>query len=149
MNKGIAGKKLSDMLADAPALIDPLLQPGNESIVIVWGGINDIANGATPAAVYANMNSYCTARHAAGWNKCIIVTMLSSIGRDTQKNTLNNLMLTDHSFADGLVDFTATPLGIDNGYSDSTYFLPDGVHPNQNGVNTIEAPVIRAVINPL
>lgn len=137
------------MLANAPTVVDPLYQPGigKTNVVIIWGGSNDIANGGVnPTTVYNDLVSYCNARHAVGW-KVVVVTMLSRVGFDTQKNTYNNLILANWmTFADGLVDFTKTPLGVDGGYANTGYFV-DGVHPNANTDATIIAPMIGAVIN--
>lgn len=146
-NVALPGETLATMLANAPTAVDPLLKsPYVLNVVTVWGGTNDISLGATPATTYANLKSYCDARHAAGW-KCIVATMLSRVGLDASKNTYNNLILADHSFADGLVDFTGTVLGCDGCYSNLSNFSPDGTHPLQSAINAIEVPAFNTAIN--
>jgi lysophospholipase L1-like esterase len=151
-NLGVSGETLATMLANAPARVDSLYNPAKPAnLVIIWGGTNDIANSHdAPANVYANMKLYCAARHAVGW-KVILVTMLSRTGAgvDAAKDTLNNLILADHSFADALVDFTATPLGVDGGFSNTTNFQGDGIHPTQVGINTYEVPAFSTAVNGL
>lgn len=116
------------------------------NVVTIWGGTNDLALGDTPANVYNNLKLYCAARHTAG-AKCVVATMLSRTGLDSLKNTYNNLILGDHSFADGLVDFTGTVLGCDGCYSNLSNFSPDGIHPLQSAINGIEVPAFRTAIN--
>lgn len=73
--------------------------------------------------------------------------MLSRNGNDAGKNAYNALILANWStFADGLVDYTSTVLGVDGGYADTTYFLPGGIHPNQFSQNTIILPATQSVI---
>jgi lysophospholipase L1-like esterase len=149
-NIAVTGQTMVVMLANAPIHVDPLYSAGgSKNVVVIWGGTNDIAiNGATPASVYANMTSYVAARHARGW-KVIVPTMLSRNGFDTQKNSYNALILANSAGADGIANFTGTPLGCDGCYSNTTWFQSDGIHPTQAGVTTYEAPVISTAVNAL
>jgi hypothetical protein len=137
------------MYANAPTTVDPHRQPGGRNVVIVWGGTNDIAvNGSTPAMVYAIMTSYIAARHAKGW-QVVVPTMISREGFESQKNAYNALILANTAGADGIADFTGTQLGCGGCWSTSGLFQGDGVHPNQTGITTVEAPVISAAVNAL
>lgn len=151
-NMGVNGQLLHGalgMIGTAPTRIDPLFNPiAPKNVVILWGGTNDIFLGAAPSQVYADMQTYCADRHAVGW-KCIATTMISRVTVDAQKNVLNALILADHSWADGLVDFTGTNLGCDGCYSNLTYFQADQTHPTQFGITTIEAPAFSTVLNSL
>jgi lysophospholipase L1-like esterase len=149
LNNGVSGETLAAMLSSAPTAVDPFYGPsGTGNCVVIWGGTNDITEGATPADTYANLVAYVAARHAVGW-KVIVPTMLSRVGEDAEKNEYNALILANTAGADAIVDFTQTPLGIDGGYSNPTYFDTGGIHPTLFSVTTIEAPYIQAAINSL
>jgi hypothetical protein len=148
INFGVPGETCTTMINNAPTNIDIRFKVGFKNVVVLECGENDAAHGDTAAQIYARMQTYCNARHAVGW-KCVIWTMLSRVGFDTEKNAINTLLANDHSFTDGLIDFTGTPLGIDGGYSNLTYFQSDQIHPTQFAINTIEAPQVAAVVNVL
>lgn len=145
-NVAVFGETLATMLANAPTDVDPLHAPNGNNIVIIWGGTNDITLGATPAATYANLTSYIEARHAIGW-KVIAVTMLSRFQQEAGKNAYNALILANSAGADGIADFTATPLGIDGGWANPVYFQADGVHPTSFGVSSVIVPVMQAAVD--
>jgi hypothetical protein len=150
VNDGVTDETLATMVATAPSKIDPLYaNNGGANIVVIWGGTNDFIQGATVSDVYNNYVTYCVARHAVGW-KVVVPTKLSAIGQDADKNALNALILANSSGCfDAIADFTGTPLGIDGGYANATWFQPDGVHPTQAAINSYEAPIISAAINRL
>lgn len=145
-NMGIFGETMATMLADFSTQVTPNLKAGQPNVIVVWGGTNDIAAGATASSVYANIVSYCANVHSAG-ALCIVPTMLSRNGFDTQKNSLNALILANTAGADGIANFTGTPLGIDGGYTNTTWFQADGIHPTQAAITTYEAPVITSTVN--
>ena len=144
----VSGDTLAQRYAAAPTAVDPLYNAIARPIVIIWAGTNDIEDGTTPAATYAIMANYVAARHAVGW-KVIVATMLSREGLDTQKDEYNALILANTAGADGIADFSGTPLGIDNGWSNLTWFQSDGVHPTQGGINTYETAVMTLAMNTL
>lgn len=61
--KGIAGNTTTQMLA---RFTTDVITPGNAEYVIVWGGVNDIAAGATATTIKANLQAMYDAAHAAG-----------------------------------------------------------------------------------
>lgn len=151
---GIGGETLATMLTAFPGNIRAQFQAGIPNYVGVWGGTNDFQqNGATVASVYANLTSYVTAVHNAG-GKVIVGTMLSRTGTnpvggetlDTDKNGINALILANTAGADGVADFTTTPIGQDGAYADTSLFT-DGVHPTQFAITTYEGPVWSGAIN--
>jgi len=150
INDGISGELLATMVANAPTKIDPLYaNREGANIVVIWGGTNDFDQSATAADVYYDYVTYCLARHAAGW-KVIVATKLSAQGQEADKDALNPLILANSSGCfDAIADFTGTPLGVDGGYANTTWFQSDGVHPTQAGITTYEAPIISAAINSL
>jgi lysophospholipase L1-like esterase len=146
-NTAVTGETLTTMYANAPTVVDPLFGT-RRSVVVIWGGTNDLGDGTTAAVVYSTMQNYCAARQAKGW-RCVIATMLSRVSLDARKNDLNNLIEANHSWADGLADFTGTALGCDGCYANSTYFQADGIHPVESAISSIEAPTISAAVNAL
>jgi lysophospholipase L1-like esterase len=146
-NLGIGGQTMTSMVANAAANVDPLFVAGEPNVVIVWGGSNDIAGGATATTVYNQYVTYCTARRAKGF-KCIVATMIDRPSFATQKNALNALLLGDATHFDGVVNYTGTPLGCDGCSTNTTYFL-DTIHPTQFSIATIEGPTAAAQTNTL
>lgn len=156
INEGLGGEQLVTMLGEFSSKIRPQFQAGIPNNIGLWAGTNDFqTGGATVATVYANLTSYVSTVHAAG-AKIIVATMLSRTGTnpvggenlDADKNAYNALILANSAGADGIVDFTGTPLGCDGCYSNSLLFL-DGVHPTQLAITTYEVPIFSAAINAL
>lgn len=149
-NVAIGGQTLAVAIPAAPTTVDTLFGGAlNPNICSVWLGTDDIeGNGTSPAATYVLLTQYIQARHAKGW-KVITATMLSRTNFETQKNAYNALILANTAGADAVVDFTGTVLGCDGCATNLTYFLAGGVHPNQNGVTTVEVPLFQAAINSL
>ena len=155
-NEGVASIQIPTMIANAPAM-DALYTPGINNVLVVWAGTNDMAiGGATPAATYANLVSYCQARQAVGW-KVLVCQMLSRGGTnpiggetmDADKNTYNALIAAGWpTFALGYVTFNAN-ITADGAYSNLTYILNDLIHPTVLSVNSYVAPAISAAVNSL
>lgn len=144
-----SGWQVSEMASDASTRIDTQLGTGR-NILVLWGGVNDAAAGATAQTIYDRIESYCLDRRAAGWDKIIICTEI-----DAQSAALNavnwhstiypalNILLTAGyaDFADYLV-----PLGADSRLQDAldtTYFDADALHPNATG-----QAVVQSIITP-
>lgn len=127
-NTGLGGSTVPQMAARAFESVDSLFQPeAGKNIVMIQGGGNDMALGATAAQAFLSLVSYCLARRRKGW-KVVVGTMYSRISLDVQKNALNtSIRAYWPSFADGLIDYAAIPqLGADGAYSNGTYFQNSG-----------------------
>lgn len=144
-NRALDGSTIVNRLAQYPTNIAPYYRGNPHDTVSIWAGSNDIATGATPATVYGNITSYVHAAHATGF-KILVATMASRVGFDTPKNALNTLILANTAGADGIVDFTGTPLGCDGCYANGTYFTGDQIHPSLFSRQTIEAPAFQAAV---
>lgn len=129
---------------------DPIVRPAAErNAVAVWAGTNDNCTTATICAgLVGAFKSYCQGRKAAGFGKCLVVTMLSRTGRDTSKNLLDTELRTQWpSFADGLIDEAEdAALGAD-GASANTVFFTDGVHLTPSADANDVVPSIQRAIN--
>lgn len=140
---------MSTMLANAPTSIDPLFNSADSlNVVTLLGCTNDLASSVTPATCYGNIQSYCNARHAVGW-KCVVLTLPSNQFIDTPRTQLNNMLRSNHSFADGFVDFAGTPYDPIGAWSNTTWFQSDGVHWTEQGIQTYVVPKVSAVVNSL
>jgi trimeric autotransporter adhesin len=136
---------------------DPFINSGRggpgSSVVVGIEGTNDLAVGSTAAQAYANMQSYCAARRAAGW-KVIITTVLprsaalavSQGAFNAARATYNaNLQANWATFCDGLADWASDPtMGPDGAESNTTYYS-DGVHPTSLGMSIIAPYVVTAI----
>lgn len=148
-NKAVNGQFLSTALANAPTVIDPLFTGAvGKKVVVIWAGIDDLASSVTPATVYSNLQSYCAARHAAG-ELCVVFSLPSNKFVDNTRATVNASLRANHAFADGFIDMIGTQADCTGCWSDTTVFQADGIHLNQNGINTIEVPLANSVINGL
>ncbi len=150
INVATFNQTLANDLANAPTAVDVWFRTGGKNLSVIWAGTNDISDsGTSPADTYALLVSYCNARKAKGF-KCVVATMLSRVNNDAGKNAYNALILANWpTFADGVVDFSGTPLGVDGGYANTTYFLNGGIHPNQFATDTIIDPAFQSVISGL
>jgi len=150
-NIAVPGETLQTMLANAPSHVDSIYNTNYlRNVVVLWGGQNDLATGRTPAQIYSDMQSYCNARHAVSSTFfCVVATMPAfNPSFDAGKNTFNNLLLANHSWADALVDFTGTPLGCDGCSSNPTYYMPNA-HPTQFAIDNVEVPAFNSAVNGL
>jgi lysophospholipase L1-like esterase len=139
------------------AVIADVLAGGRRPIVSVFIGANDsnqYSGAGTPAAYYAQLQSYWAALRSAG-AKVIACTVLpqrlvSQGGtytdtQNTNRGTLNGLIRGAVGVsADAVCDFDS---GVMNTWS-ATYWGADSVHPNQAG-HDVMAPLMQTAISGL
>ena len=144
---------LSDMIVEAPAEVDPHHDPEADiNVVLVMAGAGDIRAGRSVAAVYADLQRYCTERRAAGF-KVIVLTLLPRRQPEWFEGArlaLNALVRESWTtFADGLDDVAADRRIGDTGDNfDRQYYGPDSTHPNAAGyavMATITAPLLNGL----
>lgn len=158
VNRGTNGNRLDpDMIAAAQvAEVDSQFQ--TNGVLLMFGGGNDIYFGATAAATYATLVTYCQARQAAGWK----VVVFSYLPRETevvspansvytQRIALNALVRANwQTFANGYVDWESdSRIGVPGAWADTTYWMVDGTHPNTAGYGVIAAyvrPVLASLL---
>jgi lysophospholipase L1-like esterase len=147
-NLAVSGEKLTDMITDGATEVDEKwIQHRLRNILIVFGGTNDIVNGATGTEAYELLVTYCLARRAAyPLVKIIVCTMLPRIQFDatmeTYRETFNtNVRNNFASFSDKVADVAADSRLDD--YSDTTYYNVDGIHTNAAG-NLVIADLVEA-----
>lgn len=145
-NEGIAGNRVVSGGAGPPALVRigrDVLGRAGATHVIFLEGTNDLANGATAAAVIAGDQQIITQVHAAGLQ--IVGATIIPRGNDRawtgvmeqQRLALNDWIRHQANF-DALVDFDSLMQGPVNPANGAVTIRPewscfDGIHPNSDG----------------
>jgi lysophospholipase L1-like esterase len=148
-NMGLGGEKVTEMIAEAAAKVDVMYDAAKaRNIVAIWGGTNDLYTGDTAENTYANLQTYCAARRAAGW-KVVVVTTLPRGANDpfeANRQTYNTSIRAGWAtFADALADVAAdSRIGDAGDNSDGTYYS-DGTHLNNTGYGVVAVIVGAAV----
>jgi lysophospholipase L1-like esterase len=150
VNLGIGGQKLSDMLANAPAKVDPLFQAKlGRNVVVIWGGTNDMRHwNHTPAAVYEHLQQYCLDRRKQGYT-VVVMTLLPRTDTgyperfESDRQQVNAMIRRGWiGFADALVDVGSDPfIGLAGREIDPRFYSPDRVHLNNGGLAIVAGQV--------
>ncbi len=143
-NFGVGGQTVLAMTTDAAAQIDVLYDSSRLSIVAVFGGTNDLVNGAASAAtVYSRIVTYCQARRAAGW-KVVVGTILprssanAGAAFEADRQTVNTSIRTNWAtFADALADVGADATIGAAGAETNTAYYSDAIHPTTLGYEIV------------
>jgi hypothetical protein len=149
---GQSGGTLAVLVTQA-AVIDAVLpadRTGQEYILTILIGTNDLTASGDVSGFVASLASFCDDRRAAGWT--VVLCTLPPNDRpdfNTRRNTANPLIrdfVNVPIHADYICDFAADPtMGPDAACLDLSLYS-DGVHPTLLGQQTLEG-VYRAVIN--
>lgn len=153
-NLAKGGRRIQDMLADAPAKVDPLYDPSlGRNVVVVWGGTNDLALWShMPRAVWERMQKYCLDRRAQGF-AVVVLTMLPRSDRgctpgfEERREAVNRrIRLSWSEIADVLVDVAADPrIGPSGAERDLRYYVPGAVHLNNRGLAIVAQLVLEGL----
>ena len=119
------------MLSDGASQVDPLYSDRfNHNILFFCGGTNDINQGKrTGAQVIADIQTYCAARKATGW-QIVLVTIPN--GNDNEDKAAVNTWLRANyaTVADSLADVDAEemirPTSNEEYYTDGVHFTDIG-----------------------
>lgn len=159
-NIGTGGWPLGAMIGEAPQKVDPLFDPSlKKNVLIVFGGTNDLGGGhRTAEAAYADLISYCRARHAAHpWRVLVVTPPVAAYPNvypadfDAQMVRYDALIRRNWRwFADGIVDAGVDPrLGKPGAERDPTYFSDkDFTHLTDAGYAIVGGDAARAVLSP-
>lgn len=116
---------------------------------VMWG-INDLAGGATAAAMVASLKAWCLNRRSTGWTVAVLTLLPcnSFTNANSLREAANALIRADASFYDLLIDLgdTGTTMGNVSALSDASKYS-DGVHPTYAGNQLLE-PAITAALTP-
>ncbi len=148
-NFAITGQTIPQMDTDAVAQVDGLYDVTLDSnVVVFWAGTNDLSTDS-PATVYANIVSYCTARRAAGFDVavCTLLPKGASAPFETDRQTVNaNIRTNWATFADALVDIGADPtIGDPGDQNNGTYYQVDAIHLTEAGQAIVAGLVTTAL----
>jgi len=132
--------------------LDACLVSGKTNILFVWIGTNDLIGASgpirTPVQVYNDAISYAQARHAAGWNKVVMLTAMDR-GSVATFATFNTTLKANTTDFDAVLDVAADSALIWRpGFGGNTaalsqpdysYFSSDNIHLNNNGYRKISS----------
>ncbi|QDT52020.1 Ser-Thr-rich glycosyl-phosphatidyl-inositol-anchored membrane family protein [Caulifigura coniformis] len=150
-NLGVSGRSLSDLLANVAEVDDCRRPESSSDVVVVWGGINDLLEGATTADVIARLSTYGDGRRALGFQVVVLTTIAADEAHpdvdaefDAKRSAVNT-WLREHwaDHFDALADVAADPRLSDP--TDMGYFQADGVHLTAGGTVVVAEVVARSL----
>jgi lysophospholipase L1-like esterase len=156
-NVSIGGTGINDMTTRAPTTIDPYLVPGQNNVVVLFTGANDLHTLDGPTE-YAKVTAYLAARKAAG--RAIgasVRTVLVLAGPDTryadsyETNRQAYLALVRANAlasgtVDALVDYANDPyIGLASSKADQGSYWLDNVHLTNAGYSVLAGHVRHAL----
>lgn len=135
VNVAVAGQLVYTDIINDGAVTDSYQVTDGQNILCFLGGANDIANSRTAEQTETAIQTYCTARRAAGW-KVILLTLLPRTGALNETHTAVAAWERANwaTFADALVDIALDPKLDDP--TDADYY-DDGVHCTTLGYGAI------------
>ncbi len=138
---GIGGTRTVDWISsgDGACLAERLIFPLNPSVIVLFIGVNDLKEGATPAATYANLQTLFTQIHTALPHAKILYTLINYVPNTDVKadyvTTLNG-NVTDYAAGLDYLDVVQIDGVINNGYSANKPYqssFSDTMHLNAAG----------------
>jgi|HubBroStandDraft_4_1064222.scaffolds.fasta_scaffold00050_60 hypothetical protein len=151
-NFGLAGRTAQSESTAAKIDNDLYMrQPANgRSIINIFEGINDFATPKTGTQIIEYLMNWCRGRKNSGYDRVFMVSMISNTLYDAGKDVLDPLERQYwRGCFDGFTDLGGTlGLGAD-GQSATGFFQVDHIHPTQQSVLNIMAPLIQRTFNDL
>lgn len=152
-NLGIGGQTTAQMLAGAPANVDPLFKVWRSlNVVIGWEITNSLYFGALPDPTYADYATYCLDRRAVGY-RVIAINCLprNQVGQpallDQYRREINfSIEKFWRNYADRFIDIASVPQLMNT--ANPTYYQLDQVHLTDAGYAVVAA-TVRPVIESL
>jgi hypothetical protein len=133
-NFGHGGDTMTVILARQATTLAAYDATCTKNILVLQEGNNDLQASRTAAAIYADMTTYITAAHTAGFKVALATVCPSSVftgGQETVRLALNVLILSNTAGADATFDPGAdTTL---NTPTDKVYYVEDGIHLTAKG----------------
>jgi hypothetical protein len=152
-NEGFSGQGSLTAQASVPGLIYPQLATlAQQNIVVLWIGTNNIIGGTTPATVAAWNIATAQGLIKAGF-KVLMLPMISRTGsvngqtNDVWAAQLNVLLSAAAASAGYTYVTLSTLLTAPGSYSNTTYFLTDGIHLTDAAGYPLVASAVSAAIN--
>jgi len=152
---GVSGQNTQDMISDAPAQIDPLVDGSKTNMIVAWEDVNAILNdGRTAQQNFDDFETYFSGRKTAGFDIGILI--LGYYPRKKLSGDYNQPTWNDSLFAiqeayrelvrnstsnswDLFVDLTVNPIvgGSVTGEFLNPIYFDDSVHLTTLGYNEI------------
>jgi len=158
VNYGINGQTVATMLSNVNTkIVGSGASPHfGKDVVIMMGGINDLAGGDSAATIEANIVAYGQAVRAGGY-KFVANTILPCQSTacnavsdlETKRQAINTYIRANLStFADALADGAAnSQIGPFAAALDLTYYQSDHVHPTVTGASILGGIVSTAILS--
>lgn len=138
------GETTPQMISQGPSQVDVWYDARfDHNIAVIWSGTNDWTMGGNAAQTYTDIETWCLARRAAGFD--VIVFTLhpeGNVNYMTFRADFNAALLTDHDFCDAIADTTGEALLVP---TDLTYYLSDHVHLTAAGNELVSPYVVTAI----
>ena len=146
------------MIAKGTTTDNHLVSAASKKILLVMAGTNDLLNVAdlSAAAIWADCQTYCNARRAAGWTVLLMTTLpdqLAGVPADyeSRRQTLLGLMQAGWSgIADAFLDFsTDAYIGVATAPTDHPTYWTNGAHLSPTGhayLATLVKPVLESLL---
>lgn len=148
-NFSLAGQTVASMVtlgSAQPGARFSLTSGFTKRIAILLGGNNDLAGGATGAAVWASTKAWCDARVAEGY-VTVCMTVPANLGcvgaAETQRVAFNSALVADHSFSTYFLDAAILPAMSDN--TNTTYWQTDKIHWQTAGAAAVADGIVNSV----
>lgn len=151
-NVAVGGSTTPQQDERAVTSIDADQRAGNRWVVF-WEGANDLYFGASAQDTISHLIDYCANRHKAGFRVALLTLLPRSDAGlpptyETNRQIVNDWLRDNccHRIADALVDVALdSHMGHAGQEFDERYFLPDRVHLNLAGAQTIAGYVAVAL----
>ena len=147
VNSAVEGFTTPQVITQSALFTDPeysALRPNN--VVIMGEVVNDYHSGSNVATCIANLTSYVTARHAAGWKVVLCTPTPSSFFVDADRLSIRTSILGGATGADVVCDLgnPATVMGNASALANTSLYVDD-THPTSYGHSLLLPPALAAV----
>lgn len=128
------------MNATAAAEVDPSYQPG--AICVLLGGLNDAYASYTAGEIHAQIETFCAARQAVGWE---VIVCTYPNGESVMPALNDSIRANWSGYADALADLGAAPyIGEDANHADPVYW-DNPQHATPRGLAIMADSVVKEV----
>lgn len=153
---GVTGQTAGEVDMSASVSADPSYSlTAHENIYVLWAGTNNLFYGQTTGQTLADITDNVNRRLALGWQRVILLTILSRSGSGTPANfnteraVVNPGIQALASQRVQVINLSTDPnIGFDGAESNLTYFSTDLTHLNTTGYAIIANDVLTAINNP-
>ncbi len=147
-NYGLGAAQLDDLtqLFDARELPTYRRNAGR-NVIRLWAGTNDVAAGHSAQQTMMAIRAYCNKAKRAGF-QTIVSDMVSRTGQDSAMMALDNLMTSEDTGCDLVLDLASNPvLGAAGASANTTYYQADGLNLTLTAQQNVVAPAETRAIN--